>query len=159
MPWATDPTENFNAMFLTKDDLKNNIYGYQLHEITGGNESIVQTALEAAENELRAYLTPNNDRRWLDGRPLYDTDAIFSATGNDRNALLVRHGVVIAKWWIVELSNVDIIYQQAKERYDMTRRWLEDLAAGKVNLDLPLKNPDTRNVFIYGSRKKFNHEL
>lgn len=148
-------------MFLTKTDLRNNIYGYQLHEITDGNDDIVDLALAAAEEELRAYFTPNNKKEWLDGRPHYDVDAIFSATGNDRNPVLVRHGVVIAKWWIVELASVDVIYEQAKERYDRTRQWLQDLAAGKINLaSLPVKDTSINDAdpFTFGSRKKFRHE-
>ncbi len=151
-------------MFLTYKDLGTTMYGYQIHQITEGNDTIVETALAAAEEEIRSYLTGNNKKEWLDGRIRYDVDAILNAQGNKRNRLLVKHGVTIAKWWIVDLANVDIIYQQAKERYDRTIDWLTKLAAGEITLStLPVLPDDAPNQnkepFRFGSRKKFNHEF
>lgn len=153
-------------MFLQKEDLKNNIYNYQVEQITQGDENIVLQALASAEIELKSYLQGNNKREYLDGRLRYDVEAIFSKTGDERNALLVSHGIAIAKWYIVDLCNADIIYEQAKERYDRAVSWLKQLAKGEVNLpNLPVlsddenKNPDgtEKIVFVYGSRPKFNH--
>ncbi|EGV44347.1 DUF1320 domain-containing protein [Bizionia argentinensis JUB59] len=151
-------------MFLTESDLKSSIYGYQVTQITEGDDTIVSIALAAAEEELRSYLSGNNKLENYDGRLRYDVDAILSATGADRNALIVKHAVVIAKYWVIDLCNADIIYEQAKERYDRTIEWLKDLRDGVVNLStLPTLSPeaiaaDERQPFSMGSRKKFNHE-
>jgi len=77
--------------------------------------------------------------------------------------LLVKHCATIARWWIVDLANADIIYEQAKERYDRTIDWLVKLAKGDVTMsNLPvLSNDDEtaeKNGFIWGSNKKFNHD-
>mgnify|MGYP000333161338 CR=1 FL=1 len=149
-------------MFLQITDLGSTIYSYQIEAITEGNDDIKDIALAAAEEEIKSYLTGNNQIEWLDGRLNYDVDAIFSASGTDRNALIVKHCVIIAKWWLVDLCNADMIYEQSKERYDRTINWLKQLASGEVNIkSLPQidteaqENP--RQPFSFGSRKKFNH--
>ncbi|AUS04497.1 phage protein Gp36 family protein [Pseudotamlana carrageenivorans] len=151
-------------MFLTEQDLESGIYGYQIDQITEGDNNIVSIAMAAAEEEVRSYLSGNNRIENFDGRLRYDVDAILSAQDAARNPLIVKHAVTIAKWWIVELCNADIIYEQAKERYDRSITWLTDLRDGSVNLStLPQLSQtdldaDERQPFSYGSRLKFNHE-
>ena len=150
-------------MFATKEDIKNNIYQYQVDQITQGDDSIVLQALETAIDEVKSYLEPNEKREFLDGRFRYDVSAIFSATGNNRNALILNHVITIAKWYIIDLSNVDILYDKAKERYDRAIEWLMKLAKGDVNLSsLPQisvsETVDNEKPFSMGSRPKFNHE-
>ncbi len=149
-------------MFLQKEELGSVIYGYQIDQITEGNNDIVLEAINAATEEVRSYLTGNNKNEWLDGRIRYDVDAILNATGTDRNPLILAHTKTLTKWFIVELCNADLIYEQAKERYDRSVQWLNKLAKGEVSLsNLPTineENEPTREPFQYGSRKKFNHE-
>lgn len=148
-------------MFLTKDDMPSAMYGYQMEQITEGNDDIIDVAMAAAEEEVRSYLSGNNRREWLDGRLQYDVDGILTAQGESRNALILKHAVTIAKWWIVELCNADIIYEQAKERYDRAIAWLNKLAKGDVTLStLPTLSQEVteREPFSFGSREKFNHE-
>ena len=148
-------------MFLTKDDMPSAMYGYQMEQITEGNDDIIDVAMAAAEEEVRSYLSGNNRREWLDGRLQYDVEAILTAQAESRNALILKHAVTIAKWWIVELCNADIIYEQAKERYDRAIAWLNKLAKGDVTLStLPTLSQEVteREPFSFGSREKFNHE-
>lgn len=148
-------------MFLKKEDLGSAMYGYQLEQITEGDDTIIDIAMAAAEEELRSYLSGNNKNEWQDGRLQYNVEEILTATGEDRNALIVKMAVTLAKWWIVDLCNADLIYEQAKERYDRATKWLKDLASGEVNLSsLPQINTEesTKEPFHFGSRKKFNHE-
>lgn len=155
-------------MFIQPEDLGTTIYNYQIDQITESDESLVIQAILSAESELRGYLASNNKREWRDGRLKYDLEAIFSASGDDRNPLLVRHCVTIAKWYVVDLCNADVIYEHAKERYDRAVSWLVKLAKGDVTLDtLPIitdegsgtdTGTDDTSPFIYGSREKFTHE-
>ncbi|MPS74002.1 MAG: DUF1320 domain-containing protein [Chryseobacterium sp.] len=152
-------------MFATKEDLKNNIYQYQVDQITEGDDAIVLQALNTAEIEVKSYLTGNDKKEYLDGRPRYDVTAIFNATGDDRNSMILTHTLTIAKWYIIDLCNIDLLYEKAKDRYDRAIAWLNKLRKGEVNLeDLPKIDPDTlignEDVmpFTYGSRQKFNHE-
>lgn len=152
-------------MYLETTDLKNNIYNYQVEQITEGDETIVLQALDTAEQEVKSYFYINNKKEHLDGRKIYDVDAIFSARGEDRNALIVSLCLSVAKWYIVDLCNADIIYEHAKERYDRAIDFLKKLNKGEVTLgNLPtLEHTETEESttenqpFLFGSRKKFNH--
>lgn len=153
-------------MFLQPEDLKNSIYNYQVDQITESDDSIVIQALQVAEEECRSYLEANvNIKQNQDGRFIYDVENIFNKVGNARNALIVQYCITIAKWYIVELCNADIIMEQAKERYDRVITSLKQLAKGDTTLgSLPIKkleddpNIDGIKPFSFGSRKKFNHE-
>ena len=153
-------------MFLEIKDLENSIYDYQVEQITEGNEQIVLEALATAEEEVRSYISLNNKRVKYDGRLIYDVDKILSATGNSRNPMIKNTMISIAKWHIVDLCNADIIYEQAKERYDRAITWLNKLSKGEITLStLPVIEPTTNETdddstapFAYGSREKFNHE-
>lgn len=151
-------------MFLDPLDLDGVIYNYQIDQITEGDYTIVLQAMAAAEEEAKSYLEPNtNQREFLDGRLLYDVEAIFSKTGTDRNALILQHTLTMAKWHLVQLCNADIIYEAAKERYDRAIDWFTKMSNGDVKLSsLPQlerteENTDTQ-PFSFGSRAKFNHD-
>lgn len=141
-------------MFLSKEDLGSAIYGYQVEQITEGDDDLVLQAINAAIEEVGGYLAGNS---------LYDVAAIFATAGASRNALILTHTVTIAKWYIVELCNADIIYEQAKERYDRAVSWLTKLSKGTVTLGglptIPIATGQTEtDTFGYGSRVKFIHD-
>ncbi|WP_268846754.1 phage protein Gp36 family protein [Flavobacterium aestivum] len=150
-------------MYLVKEELGSVMYGYQIDQITEGNNLIVTQAISAAIGEVKSYLTGNNKKEWIDGRYRYDVAAIFSAEGDTRNATILEITKTVAKWWICQLCNADMIYEQCKERYDRAIDWLTKLAKGTVNLDelpqidMEVTQPD-KQPFSYGSRAKFNHE-
>ncbi|KIA86592.1 phage protein Gp36 family protein [Flavobacterium sp. AED] len=141
-------------MFVSKEDLGSAIYGYQVEQITEGDDDLVLQAINAAIEEVGGYLAGNS---------LYDVAKIFATTGANRNALILTHTVTIAKWYIVELCNADIIYEQAKERYDRAVSWLTKLSKGTVTLGglptIPIATGETEtDTFGYGSRVKFIHD-
>ena len=142
-------------MFLSIEELGTVIYGYQIDQITEGDDDLVLQAISAAIEEVGGY---------LEGPSLYNVPAIFAAEGADRNALILRLTQTVAKWHIVELCNADIIYEQAKERYDRAVAYLTKLAKGTVTLgNLPThtitdEESATEN-FGFGSRVKFNHDI
>lgn len=151
-------------MFLTKTDLQSALYTYQIEQISEGDDSIVYQAINAAVEMVKSYLSPSAKKEWLDGRPLYDVNAIFSATGTDRNPLILSHCVSVATWFFVELSNPDVRYDDVQNRYDRAVSYLKQLSRGEVVISsLPvLAAEDTaelaNNTLIMGSRPKFNHE-
>ena len=153
-------------MFLEIKDLENSIYDYQVEQITEGNEQIVLEALATAEEEVRSYISLNNKRAKYDGRLIYDVDKILSATGTARTPMIKNTMVTIAKWYIVDLCNADIIYETAKDRYERAITWLNKLSNGDLTLStLPVIDNNSTETddestapFAYGSREKFNHE-
>jgi hypothetical protein len=150
--------------FLNKEELQTSIYQFQIDQITEGDDTIIETGIATAIEEVKSYLDINNQRKNSDGRLLYDTQAIFNASGEDRNSLILAHTKTVAIWHIIQLCNADVIYENVKERYDRAISWLRDLASGKVNLStLPQLDPEGENPaanlpFRMGSRTKFNHE-
>lgn len=152
-------------MFIEKTDLGSVLYEYQIDQITDGNDDLVAQACNAAIEEAKSYLTPNTeDKKWLDGRILYDVEAIFSKEGNDRHSLVVQHCCTLAKWYVAELCSADFIYEKAKERYDRAIDWFTKVAKGTINVSsLPQLVRDEASAgdkqpFEFGSRAKFNHD-
>lgn len=141
-------------MFIEIDELKSAIYEYTLGQITT-DEVVIRSAILAAIGEMSGY---------LNGR--YDTNAIFNATGSDRNILVAEHCKSIAVWYIIRISNANIVFEKAKIYYENAREWLKDVAGinsgGKsIAPDLPLKTEDGK-VKIQtrmGSNSKFRHSF
>lgn len=157
-------------MFIEPEELKSVIYDYQLNQITEEDEALPVMAIDAAVEEVKSYLAPGGTKNYHDGRKRYDVDTIFSATGDDRNPLVLALCKSIAVYYIVQLSNVDIIEEKVRTRYERAVDWLEKVSAtGKyagqvpLNASLPvLPDPDPEAdeslPFRAGSREKFNHE-
>ena len=135
---------------VTKEELKSAIYTYQIVEITGADDDIVNVAIDAAVSEMKAYL-----------RIRYDVEKIFGATGSERNALVMELCKNIALWYIVRLCNVDMIYKNVQDRYDRAIDWLRRTAKGEIAPDLPLViREDTGQAqtrYRFSSQPKFNH--
>lgn len=157
-------------MFLTVPELKSVAYDYQLDDITENSPDISEMAINAAVEEMKSYLNPSGQTRWYDGRPRYDVDAIFTAIGSARNALLLELCKSIALYYICRLANVDIIQERVKERYDRAIDWLEKVAGVGKYANSPSLAPglpvvtisdddNTLQPFRFGSREKFNHEI
>ena len=150
------------------------IYGYQVEEIADGDENAIIFAINAAEQEVRSYLTPNGKKIYQDGRPVYDAELIFKQAGTERNALILQLIKSIAKFHFIELCNADILYERAKANYDRAISYLKDIQAGNATLSglpmvgdetetdpatgLPVATPAEPLPFRMSSRKKFNHE-
>ena len=135
-------------MFLEPQDLPTVIYDYQLQEITEGDPLIPLANIAAAIEEVKSYLKK------------YDTVVIFAAVGAARNPLILETTKTVALWYIIRLSNVDIIFTQAKDRYDRAIKWLEGVRDGTIVPDLPHATaPDGGAVasFSIKSNRKFKH--
>ncbi|MDR2383295.1 MAG: DUF1320 domain-containing protein [Prevotellaceae bacterium] len=137
-------------MFIQINELKTAIYQYQVKEIAENDHDVVFMNISAAISEVKSYLA---------GR--YNVDAIFSAAGRDRNPLILELTKNIAVWYIIRPANPDIIYQQAKERYEAAIAWLNNVADGKLNPDLPPKDDDNDGIadgsISWGSESKNNN--
>lgn len=157
-------------MFIEVEEMKSVMYRYQMDVITENDNTITAMAIKSAVSEMKSYLNPSNQKQWSDGRPRYDVDKIFGATGDDRDPLLLELCKDIACYRVCRLANVDIIAEHVKERYDRAIEWLSKVAglsgAPTLSPDLPtITDSDdeeggdsTKKLFRYGSRRKFNHE-
>lgn len=130
--------------FLTIEEIKTHLYGEVVEEITRTDDSIVQDAVNAAIEEALGYLTA------------YDTEAVFNATGTDRNSVLLLYTKDIAVWHFINLSNTAVEMELRLKRYEKAVKWLEGVQSGKINPKLPLPPPpEGDNNFIkWGSIPK-----
>ena len=141
--------------FVTKEELKTVAYSYQVAEITEADDDIVLQAIATGMEEVKAYLATAKQQ--------YDIAAIFAATGDDRNALILQYTKIVALWHLLILCNVDIIYEHVKDRYDRAINFLKMINKGESAIDLPTIDNDEDGEgdgkpFRFGSRKKFIHE-
>lgn len=137
-------------MFLTSNELTNNLYGHVINNITQNDATITEQAIAAAISEMKSYLSS------------YDTAAIFSATGADRNALVLENTKVIAVWNILKLSNAETLYDVWRERYDRVIQFMTKIAEGTVTPDLPARRGSDGEIATkirMGSNTKFNHNV
>ncbi|MBS0647380.1 MAG: DUF1320 family protein [Verrucomicrobia bacterium] len=112
-------------MFLTPEEVNTHLYGEVVTEISRADTTILQSAISAAIEEAKGYLTA------------YDLTAIFSATGADRNSVLLLFCKDIAVWHFINLSNPAVEMQLRLERYEKAIKWLEKVQSGKTNPSLP----------------------
>ncbi len=137
--------------FITVSEMQTVIYEHVMDEITENDDATVLQCIEAAVSEMKSYLSSR-----------YDTEAIFSATGNDRDPLILENTKVIAVWWLICKNNSEMIYEHWRERYDRVIKFMEKVANGTVAPDLPLRTDGNGNTVLksrFGSNPKFNHDV
>lgn len=154
--------------FLTKDELRSVLRENKIAQISDSDDTIVQMSISAGITEVTSRIAPNNKRTWQDGRLKYDITKIFSATGEDRNPLILEITKVVSMWWLICRNNAGVHYEVIRDRYSAAVEYLKDLASGEANdPTLPvIQDPVDENgnptslvkPFRMGSRKKFNHE-
>jgi hypothetical protein len=169
-------------MYISIEEMKSVLYEYRMNEIVENDPDIIEDAIMSAEAEVRSYFEAANARRetanltaqqyaaWY----MYDVEAIFSTTGNQRDRLVMRLVQRVAAWNLCELCNADIVYNHVKERYENTIALLEKIAGmgdwkdSRIVLNsLPRQGQDDEETdthttdakpFRMVSRPKFNHE-
>lgn len=141
-------------MFIEKEELNTAIKEYTLGQITT-DDVVIRTAILAAIQEASSY---------LNGK--YDCQAVFNATGDARNTLVLEHCKSFAVWYIIRLSNANIVFDKAKIYYDSAVDWFKQVAgvgqSGKtIAPDLPVKktNGEVQLQMRFGSNRKFRHNF
>jgi phage gp36-like protein len=137
-------------MFITDQDYKVVVGDRALQIISQASRENRDNAETEAVEEISGYL-----------RPKYDTSAIFSATGNQRNRLIVMYTCDIALYHMAAAMPQKMGTEIRKERYERAIRWLEDVQAGKIIPELPLATDEDGDPLgfpmVYGSQKKLRH--
>lgn len=137
-------------MFVTDQDYKV-VIGEQalkvVSQISAENRANAET--EAVE-EIAGYL-----------RPKYDAGAVFSASGTQRNKLVVMYTCDIAIYHMTASTPQKMGMEIRKERYERAVKWLEGVQAGKIVPDLPLAMDEYGEPvgmpMVYGCQKKLKH--
>lgn len=135
--------------FITVEEMKTVIYEHVMDDISASDDATVLQCIEAAVGEMKSYLASR-----------YNTAAIFSATGTDRDPLVLENTKVIAVWNLIRLSNSEMIYDQWRERYDRVTDFMKQVAKGEITPEIPIATDEEGNPLIksrFGSNPKFNH--
>ncbi|UCA61674.1 DUF1320 domain-containing protein [Chryseobacterium rhizoplanae] len=116
--------------FLTETDYEVQIRNWIKQIIIQRKEDVQHQAELAAQAEMESYL-----------RQRYDVARIFSATGVDRNALIILYMVDITIYHLHANSAGDVIPEMRIIRYNAAKDWLKAVAKGDISPDLP-ERPD-----------------
>jgi phage gp36-like protein len=81
-------------------------------------------------------------------------DAVFGATGTDRNPLLVQYGADLAIYYIVARGQGGQDFDDRKSRYDRAINWLKAAAKTDLYADLPRREETAQTHITYGSNPK-----
>lgn len=134
-------------MFLTKSDLYLKILQDELTEISRGDDTLINQAMNAAEYEMRGWLYDT-----------FDVDAIFTQTGNNRHTMLVDLGADIAVYLLVARVQAGQDVSDREKRYDRAVAWLKQSAKTELYNDLPRREETAQKHISYGSQpKRSNH--
>lgn len=137
-------------MFINDEDYRVVIGEQALKVISQISDDNRANAEDEAIEEISSYL-----------RPKYDTSALFSAEGNERNRLIVMYTCDIALYHMAASLPQKMGTEIRKERYDRAIKWLEGVQAGKNVPDLPVSTDEEGNPvgfpMVYGCQKKLRH--
>ncbi len=137
-------------MFIDNEDYKVVIGDAALKVVSQSSPENIANAEAEAIEEISGYL-----------RPVYDTGAIFSATGNDRNRLIVMYTADIVLYHLTASQPQKMGSEIRKERYERAVKWLEGVQAGRIVPDLPLTVSDDGSTGFgtsYHSFPKLRHD-
>ena len=113
-------------MFITDEDYKVVIGEQALKVVSQVSQENRANAETEAVEEISGYL-----------RPKYDTSAIFSAAGTERNKLIVMYTCDIALYHMAASAPQKMGMEIRKERYERAIKWLEGVQSAKIIPDLP----------------------
>ena len=132
--------------FISPDELGTHLYSENIEIITRDDNAILLAAIDTAIAEAYGYLGS------------YDREQIFSAKGDNRNALLLTFVKDIAVWHFLCLSNAGVEMQLRQDRYERAIAWLKAVQKSEIKPNLPTKDdadndgkPDGVGEYIFGS--------
>ena len=108
--------------FIAKADFPQSVHDDILNALTKGDDSKITRNCESTIDEMKAY---------LNGR--YDVDAIFDATGNDRNRFLLRIALSITLYFIYKIHNPRKLPEEIQTDYEKAMSDLEKIRDGELN--------------------------
>lgn len=116
--------------FLTETDFKPHIRDHKLQMVIDEDASLIDQVSAIAVGTIRNALHSR-----------FDVDAIFSATGGDRDAVVVWWGVSLALWHLYGRIPDKLVPERVRKNYDDALIALERISDGKEESALPRK-PD-----------------
>ena len=110
--------------FISKEDFDATVHRDILEAVTRQDDAVVEICADRAISEMRCYLS---------GR--YDCDAVFSATGKERNQLVLMMLTDMAVYHLFCIHNPTKLSQMRKDRYERAVEWLKAVRRGDISVD------------------------
>lgn len=110
--------------FISKEDFDATVHRDILDAITRQDEAVVEICTERAISEMRCYLSVR-----------YDCDAVFSATGTQRNQLVLMMLTDVVVYHLFCIHNPAKLSPMRKDRYERAVEWMKAVRRG----DLPVE--------------------
>ncbi len=136
-------------MFLNITELKTVALTEVVNLITNSDDTIIEQIIAESIDLIKSYL-----------HNYYDINIIFEATGTDRSLIVLKYlkDIVIYEIYIRRSHDFNEV---TKSRYDEAILWLEKVAKGIINPDLPIKTEEidgenTSATFLkIGSKQRY----
>lgn len=124
------------SQFVQLSDYDASIHREILDALTRDDASVVEICEDRAIAEMRCYLS---------GR--YDCDRLFSASGDQRNQLVLMMVIDIAVYHIFCIHNPQKLSQIRKDRYERAVEWMKAVAKAAISIEgAPLLPEGQRTV-------------
>lgn len=111
------------SQFIQLSDYDATIFRDILDTLVREDETLVEICEDRAIEEMRCYLSKR-----------YDCDAIFNASGNARNQLILMMAIDIAVYHIFCIHNPQKLSDVRRERYERAVEWLKAVAAEQISI-------------------------
>lgn len=139
--------------FISKEDFDATVHRDILEALTRQDDAVVEICTDRAISEMRCYLAAR-----------YDCDAVFSATGTERNQLVLMMLTDMAVYHLFSIHNPQKLSQLRKDRYDRAVEWMKAVRRGDLSVDgLPpaQKSPEEATASspyqMRSNPKRINH--
>lgn len=138
------------SQFVNIEDYDASVHREILDALVRDDQSLVEICEDRAIAEMRCYLSKR-----------YDCDAIFSASGEDRNQLILMMVIDIAVYHIFCIHNPQKLSQIRKDRYERAVEWMRAVADEEISIEgVPLLPEDERaakaSLMFKSNRKREN---
>lgn len=133
-------------MYIDKADFDKLIKADQLDTITDSDDTKIDEAILAAQEEVFAYL-----------RARYDVTEVQQQTGSDRNNLLIIYIADVALYHLFSRLTPRNVPELRINRYERVLEFLSRVQSLKASLDLPEYDDEDKQYVLSGSNRPRNH--
>lgn len=138
------------SQFVNIEDYDASVHREILDALVRDDQSLVEICEDRAIAEMRCYLSKR-----------YDCDTIFSASGEDRNQLILMMVIDIAVYHIFCIHNPQKLSQIRKDRYERAVEWMRAVADEEISIEgVPMLPEDERaskaSLMFKSNRKRVN---
>ncbi|EFA43069.1 hypothetical protein HMPREF0645_2510 [Hallella bergensis DSM 17361] len=135
------------SQFVDIKDYDASVHREILDALVRDDGTLVEICEDRAIAEMRGYLSKR-----------YDCNAIFSASGEERNQLILMMVIDIAVYHIFCIHNPQKLSQVRKDRYERAVEWMKAVANEEVSIDgaplLPEEDRARKSALMFKSNPK-----